>query len=258
VKNIRWVEEMKMTKKILLLVATSVLVLTGLFLYGCQSSAGSTAYQQEGIYVTGEGKVEVTPDIANVRLGIEAQADTVAEAQSQANSAMTKVMEALKTNGVAEKDIQTRYFSIQKVTRWDSDTQQEVTIGYSVSNVVNAKIRDIDINNTKVGTIIDAVTLAGGDLTRVDSITFDVDDPIRYYDQAREKAMADAGDKAKRLAELADVRLGKAIYINEYNASTTSPTPIYAKAEAGMSDTTQISAGELEIILTVQVVYAIR
>jgi hypothetical protein len=257
VKNKRWVEEVKMTRKILLFVATSVLVLTGLFLYGCQASTTSTggsATQQQGLWVTGEGKVQVTPDIANIQLGIEAQAATVAEAQDQANSAMTSVMNALKTSGVAEKDIQTRYFNIQKVTRWDSDKQLEITIGYRVSNVVNAKIRDV----AKAGAVIDAVTQAGGDLTRVDSITFDVDDPIRFYDQARDKAMADASDKAKSLATLAGVKLGKAIYINEYSASTVSPMPIYAKAEAGMSDATQISAGELEIVLTIQVVYAIR
>lgn len=243
-----------MAKKLLLFAAVFVLVLSGLFLYGCQSSAAGGSTQQQGIYVTGEGKVEVTPDIANVQLGIEAQADTVAEAQSQANGAMTKVMEALKTNGVAEKDIQTRYFNIQKVTRWDYEANQEITMGYRVSNVVNVKIRDIN----KIGTIIDAAALAGGDLTRVDNISFDVDDPIRFYDQARDKAMADANDKAKSLAELADVKLGRATYINEYNASTGTTGPIYAKAEAGTSDATQISAGQLEIILTVQVVYTIR
>ena len=44
--------------------------------------------QQEGIWVSGEGKVTVTPDLATLYLGIEAQADTVAEAQSQAAEAM--------------------------------------------------------------------------------------------------------------------------------------------------------------------------
>jgi uncharacterized protein YggE len=248
-----------MIRKMLLFSAVFVLLLSGLFLYGCQSStAGNSTVQQEGLWVTGVGKVPVTPDIATVQLGIEAQANTVADAQSQANGAMTKVMNSLKTNGVADKDIQTRYYSIQKVTRWDSDAQQEVTIGYRVSNVVSVKIRDIQINAARVGTIIDAVTLAGGDLTRVDSISFNVDDPIHYYDQAREKAMADAADKAKSLAKLAGVKLGRATYINEYTVSTVSPMPIYDKAEAGMSDATQISAGELEIVLNVQVVYAIQ
>jgi len=244
-----------MIKKIILATAVFVLVLTGLFLFGCRgSTAGNQANQ--GLWVTGEGKVQATPDVANIQLGIQAQALTVAEAQAQANTAMTAVMNALKANGVADADIQTRYFNIQKVTRWDADKQQEITIGYQVSNVVVAKVRNVE----KAGTVIDAVTLAGGDLTRVDSVSFDVDDPIHFYDQAREKAMADAADKAKRLADLAGVKLGKAIYINEGSASAIPPTPIYSKSEAAGAafDTTQISAGQMEIILNVQVVYEIR
>jgi uncharacterized protein YggE len=243
-----------MTKKILLIAAVSVLVLTGLFLFGCGSPSGNQANQ--GIWVTGEGKVEATPDVASVQLGIEAQAATVAEAQAQANTAMTAVMNALKSNGVADTDIQTRYFNIQKVTRWDNDKQQQITIGYDVSNVVIAKVRNVETT----GAVIDAVAQAGGDLTRVDSVSFDVDNPVRFYDQAREKAMADAADKASSLADLAGVKLGKAIYINE-STNSIPPTPIYSRSEAAGSvtiDTTQISAGQMEITVNVQVVYEIR
>lgn len=212
-----------MKNKWLLAGAVVVLVLTGIFLYGCGSAAGNingTSSQQTGIWVTGEGKVEAAPNIASLQLGIAAQAKTVADAQSQANAAMAQVMTALKSNGVADKDIQTQYFSIQKVTHYDNDTQQEITIGYSVTNLVIAKIREV----AKAGSIIDAVTQAGGDLTRVDSISFSIDDPITFYDQAREKAMADAADKAGRLASLAGVKLGKPIYIAE------STTPVATTA----------------------------
>jgi len=74
------------------------------------------ASSQQGIWVSGEGEVTVTPDIAILNLGISAQASTVADAQSQAAAAMNKVMSALTSNGVDQKDIQTQYFSIQQVT----------------------------------------------------------------------------------------------------------------------------------------------
>ena len=71
-----------MNRKILLFTATFILILSGLFLFGCQASNNSnTANQQHGLWVTGEGKVEVEPDVANIQLGIEAQSETVAEAQ---------------------------------------------------------------------------------------------------------------------------------------------------------------------------------
>ncbi len=228
------------------------LVLAVVGLAACGTTTVNTGYQQEGIWVNGQGKVTVVPDIATLQLGIEAQAVTVAEAQAQASQAMDQVMTALTDNGVAEKDIQTQYFNITKITRWDDKNQQEVVIGYRVTNIVTAKIRTID----NAGAIIDAVAEAGGDLTRIDSISFSVDDPTAYYGQAREKAMADAKAKAEQMAKLGGVTLGKPTYISE-SSYYPVPTPIRLADQGIPSVETPISPGETDITISVQVAYAI-
>ena len=244
-------------KKGWFLTISLALVLTMVFLSGCTKPVAPTlggifSSQQAGIWVTGTGKVSVVPDIATLRLGIEAQEVSVADAQSKATEAMNKVMDVLTNNGVADKDIQTQRFSIHRVTKWDRVKEEEIVIGYRVSNIVTAKIRDLD----KVGDIIDAVAKAGGDLTRIDSIAFSVDDPSAYHEEAREKAMADAKTKAQQLAKLSGVTLGKPTYISE---SIQIPSPIYPRAvyEEVPVPATPISPGEMEISLTVQVAYAI-
>ena len=68
----------------------------------------------------------------------------MAEAQTKASEAMNKVMTALTDSGVAEKDIQTQYFNIRQRTKWDRETDEETVVGYQVTNMVVAKIRDID------------------------------------------------------------------------------------------------------------------
>jgi uncharacterized protein YggE len=247
-------------KKYWLVAMSLVLVIAVVGFAGC--SAGPTTIgtvdvnsQQTGIWVSGTGKVTVTPDIAMLSLGIEAQADTVAKAQEQAATAMETVMAALAENGVADKDIQTQYFSIYQVTKWDDNKDEQVVIGYRVTNMVTAKIRDIE----QAGLIIDAVAAAGGDYTRINNISFSVDDPTPYYKEARQKAMADAKAKAQQLADLAGVKLGQPTYISEGNIN---PPIIYR--EAGMAipaptpaPTTPISPGEIELTLDVQVAYAI-
>jgi len=250
-------------RKIWLIAIGLVLVLAVVGLAGCSSEGTSLGNgnvgvnlntQQTGIWVSGEGKVPAVPDVAVLSLGIEAQEASVAEAQAKAAEAMDKVMAALKVQGIAEKDIQTQYFNIQKVTRWDDKTQQEVVIGYRVTNTVTAKIREV----AKPGTVIDAVVAAGGDLTRVDSVSFTIDDPSPYYTQAREKAVTYATAKAKQLASLAGLKLGKVTYISE---SSYMPSYNYYKgAEMSLpapTVTTSITPGELEIIANVQMVYAI-
>jgi hypothetical protein len=241
-------------KKGLLLVIGLVLMIS-LLLIGCESqeTTGANGSQQTGVWVSGTGKVTAVPDVAILSLGVEAQEKTVKEAQSEAASAMAAVVAVLKTNGVADKDIQTQWYNISPVTRWVEDTNEQITIGYKVSNMVTAKIRDI----SKAGTIIDAVAEAGGNLTRINSISFTVDDPTAYYNQAREKAMQDANAKAEQMATLAGITLGKPTYISESGGYI--PTPYYLKDYAeGGSSSTPISPGELDITLTVQVGYAIE
>jgi uncharacterized protein YggE len=192
------------------------------------------------------------PDIAELRLGVEVQADTVAEAQAQASDAMVKVQQALKDNGVADKDIQTQQFRISPVTKWTSDRDEQEIVGYQVTNIVVAKIRDID----RAGATIDAVAEAGGDYARIQSISFDVEDRAPYYEEARSKAVEDAENKAKQLAELAGVGLGKATFVSEGGGYVSTQT-YYVDEFAAAKAATPISPGELEIQVYVQVIYAI-
>lgn len=256
-------------KKIWLSIAGVVLMVAVVVgLVGCGSGEGATLNgnssglklningQQEGIWVNGEGKVTAVPNTAVLTLGIQSQELTVAEARDKAAEAMTAVMNALKDASIDDNDIQTQYFNIQPVTRWDNDKQQETVIGYQVTNTVTVKVRDV--NNTPA--VIDSVTAAGGDLTRISSIAFTVDDPTTYYEQARVKAVADAAAKAKKLADTAGVKLGKATYISE---SSYIPSPIYrdvATATEGVpapTPTTPVSPGEMDITVNVQMGYAI-
>ncbi|MEW6033297.1 MAG: SIMPL domain-containing protein [Chloroflexota bacterium] len=244
-----------------LLVLGTAVVLVSLLVVGCaaETVAGGnsptsivvTNPQQTGIWVTGEGKVTTTPDIAVLTLGIEAQAASVTEAQKQAQGAMNSVMSALKANGVKDKDIQTQRFSITPVTRWDEKEDKPETIGYRVSNMVVAKVRQVD----DAGIVIDAVAEAGGDLTRIESISFTVDDPKALQAQAQELALKDAKEKARAIADTMGVRLGKLTYA-QVSAYTPSPTPVIVR-EAAAGGQTPISPGEISVQATVQAAYAI-
>ncbi len=251
-----------MKKKWFFIVAAIIPILAVAMLTGCGATTAdlgeitqlSVSSQQQGIWVSGQGEVSAVPDIATIRLGIEAEAESVSSAQSQATDAMNDVLDSLKSNGIADKDIQVQRFSIQEVTKWDRIEEEEEVTGYRVTHMVTVKIRDID----KTGNIIDDVAEAGGDLTRVDSINFSIEDPTDYYEEARKEAVEDAEAKAKQLASLTGVSLGKATYISEntYYAPVSSRV-MYDMAEESVGGTT-ISPGELDISTTVQISYSIR
>ena len=260
-------------KKTWLVAIGVVLLLVVVGLVGCGSEGGVTLSgetstlkidldnQQQGIWVNGQGKVYVTPDVAVLTLGIESQEDNVAVARDKAAAAMEAVIAVIKDQGIDDKDIQTRYFNIQQVTRWDSGRDTEIVIGYRVTNTVTVKVRE---EIEKVGDIIDDVVVAGGDLTRVNGINFTVDEPRPYFEQAREKAIEYAAAKARQLAEKTGVKLGDVTYITEssdnYYGIATRNYAVYEDAIAVPAPmiATNISVGELEITATVQIAYAIN
>ena len=250
-----------MAKRKWILVAGVSLVLAAVgLLAGCTPAAGTVqgalTGQQEGIWVTGEGKTSVAPDLVTLRLGVEAQEETVSQAQAGASDAMDRVMSALTGNDLDDEDIQTRYFSIRQVTRWDPDREEQVVTGYQVTNTVTAKVRDVE----GVGAVIDDVVEAGGDFVRIEGMDFSVEDPSQYHRELRRDAMDDAQTKAEQLAAFAGVRLGKVTLISEGSVSVPRAATAVQMDEVFKvgGGATPISPGDIEISLTVQVAYAIR
>jgi hypothetical protein len=119
--------------------------------------------------------------------------------------------------GVADKGIKTTTFSIQPVS--NNVDKKRTLEGYQLNNMASVTIRDV----AKAGPIIDAVARAGGDLTRVESMSFTVDNPDLLYGQAGEPVVKDAMAKAQQVASLAGVSLGKPMYISESGGHVPGP-----------------------------------
>jgi uncharacterized protein YggE len=209
----------------------------------------------------------VQPDLAIVTLGVEARATTVAEARAKAAQAMTDIMDALKKQGVADKDVQTRFFNIQPQYVWKEKvgpmgerSGEQVLVGYIVTNQVVVKLRNLE----KVGDTVDAVAEAGGDLTRIQGISFTVEDPTPHQTQARELALKDAMAKAKQMAEVTGVTLGKPIFISESGGGVpvvrdfAAAVKLTAGAAPAPMPATPIGTGELDIQTWVQIVFSLQ
>ena len=218
---------------------------------------------QTGIWVTGEGTVTLQPDLALLNLGVETFAKTVAEARDEAARAMDAIVSALHDRGVEDKDIQTRFFNISpqyefpEVFEEGIRTRKQVLVGYRVNNSAAVKIRDLDA----VGQIIDEVATAGGDATRINGISFTVEDPKPFMATLREAAVGDALAKAQQLASLTGVSLGRLVFISESGGRLPVVRAIQEDtffAAAAAPPPSAISGGELELRMTVQAVFGIQ
>lgn len=210
------------------------------------SGQAQSAAQGSGIIVQGQGSASATPDTAEIVLGVSIRAATVTEAQNEASSRMSQVIDRLTSLGIAKEQITTMRYSV-----FPQYAQNQVLTGYQVENMVNVKVKAVD----RAGAILDGAVAAGAN--RVERVTLTIADPKPVASRAREVAMADAKAKADQLARLAGVGLGQAVSISETTSGLPSPrNGVAAAMPAEVAP--PISAGEMEVRVSVQVSYAIQ
>lgn len=215
-------------------------------------AADPAAAPEHTISVNGTGSVLISPDIADLRLGVTITAKTVKDARAGNAKAMTAVIASLRKLGIADKDIQTTILSLQPVYDYASNSSAPRLTGYSLSNAIAVTIRDLD----KIGDAIDGALAAGA--TTMDGVTFRVADQAAAEKQAREAAMAEAKAKAQTLASAAGVTIKGVASISETVAPI--PYPVYYGAMAGAPArdvATPVQPGTNEVSVTVAVVYVI-
>ena len=209
-----------------------------------------------GIWVSGQASIEIKPDIAILKVGVETEGLNTKEALNNNSKYADAVLNYLKQNQVSSDDIQTTNINISpryeypEVTGPSSTVRKQVLVGYRVYNSVVIKVRDID----NLGELIDGVTEVGRDSIRVNGIEFARDDIEQFMDDLRKDAVENAIYKANQFAKYSGVALGGLIRLSE------SPVTSYSRGDmfetrafaSSASISTPIQEGTLKYTLDVQ------
>jgi uncharacterized protein YggE len=208
------------------------------------------------ILVTGEGSVDIAPDMAVLALTVTRQADTARAALDANSSAMTDVQEAMRTAGIENRDMQTSGFSIQPNYVYPSpqssgEREPPRIVGYTVRNSLTVRIRDIGM----VGAVLDQSVSLG--VNEGGNITFTNADPGAAIAEARARAVHDAIARADTLAEAAGVKRGRLLEISEQSYNPR-PVPMMEMAMSRSADAAPpVAAGENTYKVSVNMTYAI-
>jgi len=226
------------------------LTLALVLLLGAPALAETSDAFPPAISVTGEANISVPPDLAFVDAGVATDAKTAREASENNNTAMAKVLAALKAANMDARDIQTSRLSLQPQYAPNRGGPAPI-VGYRASNRVTVRIHDV----SKVGGTID--TLVGAGANDIGNVAFAVSQASKLLDDAREKAVADARRKAEIYAKAAGVTLGAPLSISE----ESRPQPVFrGKLAAPMAAAapTPIAQGEETLSVSVSVTWAIK
>lgn len=207
------------------------------------------------ITVTGEGRVEMRPDMATVTLGVMTEAETADAALAANSERLAEVLAILREQGIEERDIQTSGLSLSP--RYENrpeptEAGRPQITGFFASNMLTVRVRALD----SLGGVLDTVVRTGANTLH--GLSFGLQEPEPVLDEARRAAVADARRKAELYAGAAGVTLGPVLSISD-QTSWGPPQPVmmaeasFARAAADVP----VASGEVSLIASVTIVYGL-
>lgn len=224
------------------LASAATLLVAALALSGCDAAPPVQANARQ-VTVVGSGEVQGIPDTLTADVGIEVVAPDVSAAMSQTSERQRAVIDALGSRGVDAKDISTTTVSLQPQYGDNS-----AITGYRAGNAIRVRIRDLGAASGA----LTAVISAGGNATRINSVSYSIEDDSKLVGDARARAFNDAKGRAQQYAELAGLSLGRVISISE-SPGGQPPQPM--PAQGGMGPGVPLEPGQQTVSFSVTAVW---
>ncbi|WP_328361798.1 SIMPL domain-containing protein [Mycobacterium sp. NBC_00419] len=221
---------------------------TAAVLSGCDAAGSAPAGgSPRQVTVVGSGEVKGVPDTLTADVTIEASAPDVTTAMNQTNDRQKAVLNALNASGVDAKDISTTQVSLAP-----QYSDNSVISGYRASNSIQIKIRKLDTASQVLANVVSA----GGDATRINSVSYSIEDDSKLVNDARARAFNNAKERAQQYADLSGLSLGTIISISEAPGSPAPPQPMPAPMPRGaMASEVPLQPGEQTVGFAVTAVW---
>ena len=265
---------MKPKNAVLAIMALACSIALSCLLVGCGSSGGSAGPSESGgITVSASSDTKVVPDKARISVSVVTEEKTAEACQFKNAESVNAVLEALKTQGVDEKSLQTSYSNLSarygnRTTDASGDSKNAATTGsaysewvitgYEMTTVLT--VSDLDISN--VGTLVQACVDAGAN--EVNGIDYYASNYDEAYNEALAQALAAAKSKAETIANATDAHLGKVTSVSEGYQDTSARYVSSAKEAYAMEDAAggngpvaETMPGQINITAEVTVTYAL-
>lgn len=233
-----------------------ILIVLGLFAAKALWGYGRSVYPSRVVSVNAEGKVVVSPDVANLSFSVITEDKDPEKIQNENNAKINTALDFVKGEGVDAKDIKTSGYNLSPRYEYDEKTRRSFISGYTLVQNITVKIRDL----SKTGKIIGGLPSRG--INEITSLSFSIEDQDKFLNDARQEAFDKARAKAEAMAKQNRVRIKRVITFSEVTGGYPGPI-IYAEAGYGKGGALgapvppRIEPGSQEVTVQVSVVYEI-
>ena len=224
-------------------VLLAALMLTGV-------AALAAADSDVEITATGHAQVTAVPDMVSVTANATVTAETVAKAQEQLSAIIDQATQSLKALGVSEDQITTTNYSFYPSYDYSDYSGGAAKItGYQANHTLHITCGDTAL----LDGVITAITDAG--MNEIYSVEFDTSARKELYLKALELAVADAQEKAARMAAAGGVTITGVEQLIENEVYSYDAALYAARDESAKGVETGIRSGTVTVSASVTAVY---
>jgi uncharacterized protein YggE len=235
-----------MTKRLLQQKFTLVALLTLLF------SVQTYAMEKANIQVSASSSIEAMPDSATIHMTIEHSEKSKAAAEKKNQQQLSELITALAIFDIGKEEIDASEVNSYSQTRWHDG--QSIKVGETVRNSITITVKNLE----QIPALYQSLNKLN--LARINSAQYRFSDIEALKNQAIEKALSEARDKADNIAKNIDRQI-KSTFQVVVNDSGLAPVYRAQMMEAKASnidnhDYMQTKAQKIQA--HVQVIYLLK
>ena len=203
------------------------------------------------VTVSGEGKISVTPDQAEITVSVENLGKDASEVKKVNDKTIDAVIKAIKKQGISNSDFQTQQVSLHK--NYDYGAKK---YNFRASQTIKIHLKDMSKYESLMVDLVDS------GINAIQGVAFKSSKIETLETEARQKAILNAKKKAQDYATALQQNIGKAISITD-NFQTFYPPPVYREvmmmksADAAVPNET-LAIGEIEISANVTASFELK
>ncbi len=221
---------------------------------------------EQGIEVVGKAEVLIQPDVFNLTISIKERGRSASKTKaivdhkseqitrmflkegiqaSAIDSSQLTMYPIYEKRSITPKEVKTKISDTEKVTFTTSeasnDNIQNVTL-FEVGRTITVTFNEWNIYDK----VLDQVVKLG--VSHVSPMEMTFKDPEKYYQQALFQAIEDAQQKATKIAQQANVELGKLVSLKETGYHAPARYRMMSEASVGFNSTTTKKAVSAQVI----------
>ena len=214
------------------------------------ASAAQEKLERSTIDVLGESTINITPDYVIIKVRVEEQAKTAAEAKNKHDIGVDGVLKFLKKMKLDSKDYATQFMNLNKVYDYNAKVYN-----YTADQSIRIVLRDLN----KFEKLIQGLLESG--INRIDGLQFASTEIEKHQSSVRKLAILNAKMKAQEYVGELGQRIGKAISISEFQTIVNpmmKSNMMLEEVVVSSSNLETLAIGELAVSAKVNVSFELK